>query len=542
MLSDSTPVPGRLVQQANHEEQKGLSKWLPGLYTLRHYDRTWLRNDLMAGLVLTAVLVPVGMGYAQAAGLPAIYGLYATIVPLLIYAIFGPSRILVLGPDSSLAAMVAAVILPLAAGDPTRTVQLAGMLAVFAGGISLIAAYLRFGFITELLSNPIRYGYLNGIALTVLIGQLPKLFGFSVDADGLFAEARAFFQGVMSGQTNWAALLLGAGTLALILILKRVPRVPGVLVAVVAAIAMVSIFDLANTAGVPVLGTLPQGLPKFTIPWIEWSDVGPLLLGAIAIAVVSIADTGVLSRTFAAKAGDTVDANQEMVGLGAANVVTGFFQGFPISSSSSRTPVAAEAGAKTQLAGIVGALAIAALLLFAPALLRNLPDAALAAVVIGSALGLFEIAGLRRLFRIERWEFWLSIACFLGVAVLGPIQGILIAIVVALLVFIWDSWRPHYAVLGKAEGVRGFHDVTRYPDAVREPGLVLFRWDAPLFFANAEWFSQAVKAAVAESPTPVRWLVVAAEPVTGIDITAADMLTELEAELSAPRSNWSLPR
>jgi high affinity sulfate transporter 1 len=509
----------------------GIWKWLPGLYTLRHYRIGWLRSDLAAGLVLTAVLVPVGMGYAEAAGLPAIYGLYATIVPLLVYAVFGPSRILVLGPDSSLAAMIAAVIVPLAAGDPTRTVALAGMLAIFTGLLCILAGLAHLGFITELLSKPIRYGYMNGIALTVLVGQLPKLFGFSVDGNGALAEAVAFIQGVLAGQTNWVSLLVGGAALVFILATKRYRRFPGTLVAVVGATVVSGAYDLASRAGLSVLGPLPQGLPSFTVPAVQIQDIGPLLVGAIAIAVVSFADTSVLSRTYAARSGAAVDPNQEMIGLGAANVAAGFFQGFSISSSASRTPVAEAAGSKTQLTGVTGAVAIALLLVFAPSLLQNLPNTALAAVVIASALGLFEILDLRRLYRIQRWEFWLSLACFLGVALLGPIPGILFAIIVALLEFVWDGWRPHYAVLGRAEGVKGYHDVTRYPDAARIPGLVLFRWDAPLFFANAEQFSAHVIEAVNASPTPVRWLVVAAEPVTSVDITAADMLFELDDEL-----------
>ncbi len=260
-------------------------------------------------------------------------------------------------------------------------------------------------------------------------------------------------------------------------------------------------------------------------------DLGPLLVGAITIAVVSFADTSVLSRSLAARSGAYVDPNQEMIGLGAANVATGFFQGFSISSSASRTPVAEAAGSKTQLTGVTGAVAIALLLVFAPSLLKNLPNTALAAVVITSAIGLFEITDLRRLYRIQRWEFWLSMACFLGVAIFGPIPGILFAIIIALLEFVWDGWRPHYAVLGRADGVKGYHDITRYPDARRIPGLVLFRWDAPLFFANAEQFHEHVINAVNTSPTPVRWFVVAAEPVTSVDVTAADMLAELDDEL-----------
>jgi high affinity sulfate transporter 1 len=522
---------GRVVRTAIPSDQRGILKWLPGLYVLRHYRGRWLRNDLVAGLVLTAVLVPAGMAYAEAAGLPAIYGLYATIVPLLVYALVGPSRILVIGPDSSLAAMILAVIVPLAAGDPARTVALAGMLAIFTGLLCIVAGLARLGFITELLSKPIRYGYMNGIALTVLIGQLPKLFGFSVDASGVIAELQAFIQGVLAGKINWVALAVGGSSLVILLVLKRFKRFPSVLVVVVGATVVTGVFNLASRAGLSVVGVLPQGLPTFTIPWVNLQDIGPLLVGAIAIAVVSFADTSVLSRIYATKSGAYVSPNQELIGLGAANVATGFFQGFSISSSGSRTPVAESAGAKTQLTGIVGAVAIALILVFAPSLLQNLPSTTLAAVVIVSAIGLFETKDLRRLYRIQQWEFWLSIACFLGVAIFGPIPGILFAIVVALLEFVWDGWRPHYAVLGRAEGVKGYHDITRYPEAVRIPGLVLFRWDAPLFFANAEQFHESVLDAVDESPSPVRWFVVAAEPVTSVDVTASDMLAVLDDEL-----------
>jgi high affinity sulfate transporter 1 len=505
--------------------------WLPGLYTLRHYRLGWLRSDLVAGLVLTAVLVPVGMAYAEAAGLLAIYGLYATIIPLVLYALVGPSRILVLGPDSSLAAMIYAVVVPLAAGDPARTVALAGMLAIFTGALCIVAGLARLGFITELLSKPIRYGYMNGIALTVLIGQLPKLFGFSVDADGVLAETAAFVRGIFTGQVNWVALAIGGSSLAFILIFKRYQRFPSVLVAVVGATVITGAFNLATTAGIAVLGVLPQGLPAFTIPRVGLQDLGPLLVGAIAIAVVSFADTSVLSRAYSARSGGFVNPNQELIGLGAANVATGFFQGFSISSSASRTPVAEAAGAKTQLTGIVGAVAIALLLVLAPGLLQNLPSTVLAAVVIASAISLFEILDLRRLYRIQQWEFWLSMACFLGVAIFGPIPGILFAIIIALLEFVWDGWRPHYAVLGRAEKVKGYHDITRYPDARQVPGLVLFRWDAPLFFANAEQFHDIVLDVLEKAAGPVRWLVVAAEPVTSVDVTANDMLAELVDEL-----------
>jgi high affinity sulfate transporter 1 len=512
--------------------QAGWLRWLPGLRVLREYDRSWLRHDLAAGLVLTTMLVPAGIAYAEASGVPGIYGLYATIVPLLVYALFGPSRILVLGPDSSLAALILAVIAPLAAGDPQRAVALAGMMAIVSGIVCIVAGLARLGFLTELLSKPIRYGYMNGIALTVLLSQLPKLFGFSVSAEGPGRQLAAIVGGLRDGQGHLLSFAIGAAALTIILLLKRHPRVPGTLIAVAAATLAVALFDL-DSCGVAVLGPLPQGLPALALPAIGIDDLVPVLLGGITVALVSFADTSVLSRSYAARTRMRVDPNQEMVGLGAANLAAGLFQGFPISSSSSRTPVAEAAGSRTQLTGVVGALAIALLLVAAPDLLRPLPSAALAAVVIASAIGLVEVSDLRRIYRIQRWEFWLSMACFAGVAVFGAIPGIGIAVAIAVIEFLWDGWRPHSAVLGRVDQVKGYHDVARYPEARRIPGLVLFRWDAPLFFANAEQFHDRVLAAVAESPTAVRRVVVAAEPVTSVDVTAADMVAELDDALQA---------
>ena len=509
----------------------GWQRWVPGLLTLRQYQAGWLPHDIVAGAVLATMLVPVGIAYAVASGLPGIYGLYATIVPLLAYALFGPSRIMVLGPDSSLAAIIFGVVYPLSHGDPARAVALAGTMAVVSGAVCILAGAARLGFITELLSKPIRYGYMNGIALTVLISQLPKFFGFSIDGDGPLRELWAIGGAIVGGRLNWTTLAIGAGALAVILVLRNNKRVPGILVAVVGATAVVGLLGLAARADVAVLGPLPQGLPAFAVPWIAYADIVPVLLGGVAVALVSFADTSVLSRAYAARTATQVDPNQEMVGLGAANLAAGFFQGFPISSSASRTPVAEAAGARTQLTGVVGAVAVALLLLLAPNLLRHLPAAALAAVVIASAVGLFEIADLVRIFRIQQWEFWLSIVCFVGVAVFGAIPGIGLAIVIAIIEFLWDAWRPYSAVLGRAKGVAGFHDITRYPDARQIPGLVLFRWDAPLFFANAELFKQRVLDTVAKSVAPIRWLVVAAEPITSVDVTAADALAELDGTL-----------
>jgi high affinity sulfate transporter 1 len=512
----------------------GWKRWLPGLQTLSRYEAAWLPHDLTAGLVLTTMLVPVGIAYAVASGVPGIFGLYATIVPLLAYALFGPSRILVLGPDSSLAPVILAVVLPLSGGDPMRAVAVASALAIVSGLACIVVGLMRLGFVTELLSKPIRYGYMNGIALTVLISQLPKLFGFSIDGVGPLRDLARIAESVLGGRANWTAFAVGAGTLTLILLLKRFERIPGILIAVVAATLVVAALGLEN-AGVKVLGPLPQGLPSFALPSINLADLADVVIGGCAVAMVAFADTSVLSRTYAAKTQSQVDPNQEMVGLGAANLAAGLFQGFPISSSSSRTPVAEASGAKTQLTGVVGAVSVALLLLLAPNLLKSLPTSALAAVVIAAAIGLFEFVDLRRIYRIQPWEFWLSIACFIGVAVLGVIPGIGLAVVIAVIEFLWDGWRPHYAVLGRVSGIRGYHDIKRYPDARLIPGVVLLRWDAPLFFANAELFRQRVLEAVARSPTPVQRIIIAAEPVTSIDVTSADMLAELEQTLRASR-------
>jgi len=353
--------PGRLARPLS-TDVAGWRRWAPGLQVLARYERAWLPHDLVAGLVLTTMLVPVGIAYAVASGVPGIYGLYATIVPLLAYALFGPSRILVLGPDSSLAALILAVVLPLSGGDPMRAVALAAAMAVVSGLVCIVAGLLRLGFVTELLSKPIRYGYMNGIALTVLISQTPKLFGFSIESVGPVADVQTIVESILGGEANWTALAVGAGTLALIFLLKPFPRIPGILLAVLGATLVVGVFDLGQTAGVKVLGELPRGLPAFALPWISAADLGAVVIGGCAVAMVSFADTSVLSRTYAARMRSYVDPNQEMIGLGAANLAAGFFQGFPISSSSSRTPVAEAAGARTQLTGVVGAVAVALLL------------------------------------------------------------------------------------------------------------------------------------------------------------------------------------
>jgi len=526
---------GDVTSEPNYDGRgfaERLQRFVPGLALLRSYRRSWLLHDATAGLVLTAILVPTGMGYAQAAGLPVVYGLYATIVPLLAYALFGPSRVLVLGPDSSLAALIAATVLPLAAGSPERAGELAALSALLCGLLCVVAGLARLGFVTELLSKPIRFGYINGIVLTVLVGQLPKLLGFTVAGDGILDRVRETANGAAEGRINAAAVAIGVGSLAVILGCKRwAPKVPGILLAAVGSTLVVHLFRLSERTDLTVVGVLPQGLPRFELPRATLQELQELLVGAVAVVWVSFADMSVLSRIYAQRGGYRTSANQEIIALGVANLTTGFFQGFPVGASASRTPVAEDAGAKSQLAGVVGAAGIAAMLLFAPAVLRSLPHAALAAVVVCACLGQLEVRGVVRLYRLRPSELVFSLACLFGVLFLGAVQGIFIAVGLALSEFIWRAWRPYDAVLGRVDGLKGYHDVSRHPEAKRIPGLVLFRWDAPLFFANAAIFQEHVLRAVRQAPTPTKWVVVAAEPVTDIDLTAADMLVELDRQL-----------
>lgn len=511
---------------------EGAAGWMPGLWVLRHYRRGWLAKDVGAGLVLTSLLVPAGMGYVEASGLPAITGLYATIVPLVAYALFGPSRIMVLGPDSGLAALIAATVIEMAGGDAARSVSLASMLAIMTGGFCILAGFLKAGFLTELLSKPVRVGYMNGIGLTVLVTQTPKLLGFSVKSTGVLDGVLGVVRGVLEGKIKPPALAIGGACLALIVVLRAVaPKIPGILVAVF--FATVAVTALGLSGQISVVGAVPRGLPLPAIPSVGLADLGQLAVASVGIALVSFADTSVLSRTYAGRGGYRVDPNRELIGLGIANLAAGFFRGFPISSSSSRTPVAESAGSRTQVTGVVGALSITLLLIAAPWLLQNLPTAALAAVVIAAALRIFDVGSLRVFYRVRRSDFYLSIVAFLGVASLGVIPGIALAVGVSILDFVRRAWRPHDAILGRARGVKGYHDVTRYPGARQIPGLILFRWDAPLFFANADSFRARVLDAVDEAPARPVWVVVAAEPITDVDTTAAEMIHELDTELAA---------
>ena len=513
------------------DASRALARWLPILTALRGYGLGSFRADLVAGIVLSALLVPAGMGYAEAAGLPPITGLYATVGPLVAYFLVGPSRILVLGPDSALIAPIAATIIPLAGDDAGRSVALAAALALMVGAICVAAAAARLGFLTDLLSRPVRVGYMNGIALTVIVSQVPKLLGFSVDASDFLGESIGIVRGVLDGRVVPAALLIGAGALAVILILRRVSRrLPAVLIAVILATLAVTVFGLANRLA--VVGAVPRGFAAVGIPAVSLADLLALVPGALGIALVAFTDTSVISRTFAARRGESVDPDHELAALGVANAVGALIGGFPISSSATRTPVAEAAGARTQVTGLVGAGVIVLLLVAAPGLLTNLPSTALAAIVMTAVLSLFDLAGARRLLRLRRSEFGLSVVSFLGVVVFGVLPGIGIAVGLSLLNFIRHAWRPHEAILGRVPYYKGYHDVGRHPDAQQVPGLLLYRWDAPLFFANADLFHDRARAVVRGVDPPVRWLVVSAEPVTDIDTTAADALDELITDLA----------
>ena len=512
---------------------RGVLSAVPGFRAVTSYRREWLAKDIVAGVVLTTLLVPQGMAYAELAGLPAITGLYTSILCLLGYAVFGPSRVLVLGPDSSLGPMIAATIAPLvvAGGDPDRAVALASVLALMTGAIMVLAAVAKLGFIADLLSKPTMIGYMNGLALTILIGQLPKLLGFSVDAQGPIAELVETVKGIASGDVVPAAAVLGIAGVALILLLNRwLPAVPSVLVMVVLAIAAAAVFDLADR-GVDLVGTLPKGFPPLTIPDVKASDLGLLFAGALGISLVSLADTISTASSFAARTGQEIRGNQEMIGIGAANLAAGLFQGFPVSCSGSRTAVAERAGAKSQLTGVVGAGLIILMLVLVPGLFQDLPQPALAAVVITAALSLADLPGTTRLWRQRRAEFMLSIAAFLGVALLGVLPGIAIAVALSIFNVFRRTWWPYETVLGRVDGLPGYHDVRSYPRAAHLPGLVIVRFDAPLIFANATTFRDQIRKLATAEPRP-RWILLAAEPLTDVDTTAADMLEDLDQDLN----------
>ncbi len=510
------------------EPSSAIERSVPGLVSLRTYQRRWLRSDLVAGIVLAAILVPQGMAYAELAGLPAVNGLYTTIACLVGYALMGPSKILVLGPDSSLGPLIFAAIIPLvvAGDDPAKAIALAGMLAILVGLIEIGLGVGKLGFVADLLSSEVQVGYMNGLAITIIVGQLPKLSGFSTDADSFVEEVREFVTNF--DQRDATALAVGLVTLVVLLGLPLITKkIPAVLVAVVGATVATAIFGF----DIGTVGTLPEGLPTPEVPWTTLGDVVPLLVAAIGITLVSLTDTIALSTSFNARRGEQVQPNQEMIGIGSANIAAGFFQGFAISSSSSRTAVAEQSGAKSQLTGLVGAGVVVLLLVFFNGLLADLPNSALAAVVIAAALSLADFRVLARVWRVRRSAVVLSLVASAGVVFLGVLEGILVAVMLSILLFFQRNWWPHGEVLGRVPGLDGWHSANQGDGLVEQPDVVVFRWEAPLFFANSGMFADQIRELVKERRPS--WIVLQCEAITDIDVTAAGMLERLDNELNA---------
>lgn len=507
---------------------------VPGVRMVADYRSENLPRDAVAAVAVTALMIPHGMAYAELAGVPAITGLYTTVIAVLAYALVGPSRILLLGPDSSLAPLIAAALaLVVSDGDPASAIAAAGVLGLMTGALCMLVGLLRLGSLAELLSRPVQLGYLNGLAIVMVASQLSKLFGFSAGGETVPELVEGFFGGLADGELNGWSLGLGAACLLTILLLARWwRRVPGVLVAVVGAVAAVELLDLTDR-GVAVVGQIPSGFPAPAIPTIPLDSLPTLLLAALGLTWVTLTDTTALSRGLAARRGERVDPNSEILALGASNISAGFFQGFPVSASTSRTTTAQASGGRSQMVGVISAILIVALLAFGSGLVESIPVTALAAVVIAAAIHLFDLPQVVWLARVRRSEFLLCIATTVGVILVGVLNGILIAVALSLVNFVRRLWRPYDAVLGRIQNRRGYHDVRRHPDARYVPGLLLFRFDAPLFFANADHFGRRVKRAITDYGQPVRRVVVTAEPITDIDTSGAFALEQLLDDLDA---------
>lgn len=489
--------------------------------------------DVTAGLLLCAFLVPAGMAYSTASGLPPVAGLYASIVSLIVYGLIGPSRVLILGPDSALAPLIAAAVIPLSGGDPRRALALAGLLAIFVGGFLILGYFLELGFLSNLLSRPIRTGYLAGLAAVVGLSQLAGLLG--KDSDGAnepWSQLFSAIDRVVRGNFNVVAALIGGATVVILLIAARLPpnfRLLGIIVTVGGS--MLASATLGLDKMLPVVGALPTGLPMPALGGISWGDVTAMAGPAAGIALLAFADTAVLSRSLAQRNGARVDGGKEMLALGTANAAAGVLGGFPISASTSRTPVALNAGARTRLAGLSAGIWLLVFMLTLPGVTAHLPSSVLSGVVIVAAASMVDIGGMKGLIRSSRIETALMAGTFVGVLVLGVLPGVVLAVVLSLAVFVQAAFSPYRTELVKVEGRPGFHDITRHPQGRRIPGLALIRFDAPLFFANGQVFVEHVRDIVDVSPQPVHCVIVAAEGITGVDTTAVEHLVQLDEDL-----------
>jgi high affinity sulfate transporter 1 len=506
-----------------------VGRLLPGLAVLRRYRRAWLRADLLAGLTVGAMLVPQCMAYAELAGMPPETGFYAVLFALPVYAVVGTSRHLGVGPEPGTAILAATGVGAIAGSDPGRYIALMAALALAVGAVCLIAAVLRLGFIADVLSKPVLVGYITGVGLTLLSSQLEKLTGVPIDADTFFPRVRQFLGNL--GEIHGPTLAMGLLTLALILVLRwRAPRVPGALVAVVVATATSALFDL-DEHGIAVVGEIPPGLPRLSWPDISGGDVGRLLPVALGIALVGYTDNILTSRSIAARLHYPVDANQELAGLGAINIAAGLAQGFPISSSASRTAVPASLGSKTQLVGVVAAGFLAAALLLLRPVLAEIPQPALAAVIVAAAIAIIDVAGFTWLARFSRSELLLAIAAALGVMIFDVLKGVVAAVALSIFVALGKLARPHDAVLGEGVGLDGWVDAEAYEGSTTLEGLLVYRFDAPLFFANVGWFGQRLRRAIERNPGAERWVVIDFEGIGSVDATAVEALCELVDEL-----------
>jgi len=509
---------------------KRLETIFPGLTVLRHYDPSWFRQDLLAGVSVAAVAVPIAIAYAQLAGLPAAHGLYASILPLVAYAFLGSSRQLIMAPDAATCAIVAATVMPLAAGDAARSVSLTMALTLMTGVFCILCGVLRLGFLTNFLARPILLGYLNGIALSIISGQLARFFGLTLEPAGFFRLVARFVSRL--GQTHLPTLLVGLAVFALLRALKRLsPKVPAPLVAVAAAIVAAWAFDLGGR-GVALLGTIPPGLPALMIPAIHENEWVPLALGGVGLALISFNSAMVTARGFAIKNRYEIDSNQEFVALGAADIGAGLLQGFAVSGADSRTAVNDSVGGKSQVTSLVTAAVIVLVLVFLTVPLALLPIPALAAILMNSALGLFDFEGMARLWRIHRQEFYLGLIALLGVITVGVLPGVVVAVGVALIQILARASYPHDAILGRIPGGRAFSNIADHPQAETFPGLVIYRFDSALLFFNADYFKSRVRAVVAEAAPAPRHLVISAETMPVVDTTGIGVLAELIDELS----------
>lgn len=504
--------------------------WVPGLADLRGYTGPRLRTDLLAGLTVAAVAVPGGLAMGKLAGVSPVAGLYATMLPLVAYALFGSSRQLVVGPDGVLAILTATTIAPLAAGDPVRYAALAAALALITGVIHVLSSLLRLGFMADFLSIPILVGYFNGLALIIIASQLGPMFGVPISAHDFFPIVGEFAAHL--DDASGLTALFSAVLLASVLVLKWLaPRFPGSLLAVVAAGVASSVWDLSRH-GVAVVGHVNAGLPSLGAPDVSWRDLGRLALPAAGMALVAFGDTIATGRTYATRNGYKVDANRELFALGAANVAAGLSQGIAISSSGSRTALNDASGGMSQIVGLVSAVTALIVATVATPLIAPLPTAALSVVVVAAALGMFDVRGVVRLRRVRTAELGLALVTLVGVLALGVLGGLLVAVALSIGVFVYRSIRPHDAVLGEVEDMDGYHDIESFPAAETVPGLVVYRFDAALFFPNSPFFLDRVRQAVAGAQPPARWVMLNAEAITYVDSTAVQSLRELRAELA----------